>query len=195
MGKETKAKPAPPIDEARTRRAYAIDEAKKQSLIAFKLTQEALRTALKQREEINSEINRLQKDLVKLAPFCGIENTDPITLMGLTDALRHLIGMAFMPITTDQIKDALVEARVRLPESNPLAAIQTALRRLVDSGEIESGEYGWEWISKVSPPMPPIPEWMIIENPEKEKPALRPLNLGQFLSQFFTAINGEFKFG
>ena len=138
-------------------------EAHESVLKAFKLTQEALRSALKDRSKVEKEIAKLQQDMIKLALFYDVEAPDPIAQMGLTDAIRYLIGEVDEEgITTTALQETLIAARVRLATSNPRAAIQTVLKRLVIRGEIEECEPSkWVWVSEVSPPVPPVPDWMM----------------------------------
>src|SRR5207244_2834767 len=104
-----------------------------------------------------------------------IDARDPITLLGLTDAMRHIIGTSEKPLDTSDIMHRLTEARFKLPDSNPLAAVQTVLKRLTENNEIEDafpnepGDVCWTWTSNAAPPIPPIPDWMIKSRTEIEQ--------------------------
>jgi hypothetical protein len=161
--------------ESKQSRLTVIEEAKKNSRAAFDLTQQSLNELLKQRDHINKQITEHQQDLFRLAPMCGIDAKAPLASMGLTDAIRFLIADSLFGMTTEDIRDALIDAKFRLPESNPQAAIQTVLKRLQENGEIVD-QYAddadrppnWIWTSKDSAPSLPIPEWMI-KSPEQIK--------------------------
>ena len=144
------------------KRSAALEKAQEHVVTAFKLTQEALRDALKKRSDIEKQILELQKDLIKFALFYDVEVQDPLAQMGLTDAIRYVISRTDEGIKTNELQETLVDARVRLPDSNPRAAIQTTLKRLVASEEINERKPSlWVWMSKRNPPTPPIPDWMV----------------------------------
>ncbi len=129
-----------------------------------------LRKAISERARIDRKIIVIQNDLAKLAPLCGMpEAQHPLAEMGVTDAVRSIVGAApEKGVATAGVRKVSAMCGVRLPESNPLAAIQTALKRLESKGEIERRERKWVWISNTNPPTQPIPEWML-RDPEEEE--------------------------
>ena len=112
------------------------------SLKGFRSFQKLLRKVLAERAVIDQKIIIVQRDLANLAPLCGIlESQHPLAEMGLTDAVRNIVGAATEKgVATPGVRKILALCGVRLPESNPLAAVQTALKRLESKGEIEKRE-------------------------------------------------------
>lgn len=144
-------------------------------LIALEAAKKELRNLVQQRQEIDGRIATVQADILQLGPLCGIEVSDPILELGLTDAIRYLLSRS-RPLTPVEIKDALTKINFPLPESNPLASIHTIVRRLEKAKEVRplaSGNPGgiaFRWISKQTPPAPPVEGWIIsLANDLKEK--------------------------
>ena len=156
----------------RAKRDMLIESSRKNNLITFRSLQKLLNDAMVQHSKIARYISDVQTDLAQLAPLCGIEDADnPLASMGLTDALRHVIGTSPDPgIDVADIRGILTDAGVKLPESNPVAAINTTIKRLIAAKEVrlinQDGEQDGTkqlllvWTGKTMPPMLPIPEWM-----------------------------------
>jgi hypothetical protein len=92
--------------------------------------------ALADRAALDTRIAQLQQTIGTLTKLCGFTPTVPL---GLTDACRMVLGNAATPLTPTAIRDRLDAVGVDLSRySNPLAAIHTVLKRLVEAGELHA---------------------------------------------------------
>jgi hypothetical protein len=147
-------------------------------------TQDELVQLIRERERIEWRINKLQKDIVHLAALCRIEIEDPISQLGLTDAVRWVIAentyqrsgvlvgalspqAPKSPATLAQIIEVL---KSEYPESsqyrNLTANVQTILKRLIKAKEVRLDEKSlldknllYVWCGG-PPPLPPPPNWL-----------------------------------
>src|SRR5260370_41433892 len=69
--------------------------------------QDELVKLLREHESIEWRINKLQNDIVHLAALCRVEIEDPIKQLGLTDAVRYILGREKKPLTIQEIVEAL----------------------------------------------------------------------------------------
>jgi len=98
----------------------------------------------------------------QLGMLAGIKAGDPDGQLGLTDAIRWVVGTAEGAITASEIKDRLTGATyINLP-ADPMPSILTVLRRLITSEEINpykksSGTTYYQWVGGL-PPTPPAPK-------------------------------------
>jgi hypothetical protein len=131
-----------------------------------------LAALLKDRSVIDERIGRLNKSIEGLEALCDdadhpkglahkteLESADS---MGMSDAIRAILGRASVPIRAPLIRDALVDEGFDPSEySNMLTVIHNTLMRLEKQGEINrvslpmGGFWGWIIKSRGLPP-PPI---------------------------------------
>lgn len=124
---------------------------------------------LKERESIDINIASLQEKITSLSAVLGVYVEDPIFQLGLTDAIRHIVGMSRHPMTAGEIKDRLLKAGFNLPKDGPLAPVYTITKRLEKSGEIEKTDAGYQWTNATLVPPPFMPEWMREDRTNKSK--------------------------
>ncbi len=131
--------------------------------------QDELVEAFKQRETLDHRISVLQKDVTHLAGLCDEEVEDPVKQMGLTDAVRYVLGQrkegaGLKLMTPIEIRDAIAAGGYDVSEySNIMASIHTILRRLRKKGEVMSSAMkggSYVWTGKGMTPPPPIPGWL-----------------------------------
>ena len=92
--------------------------------------------AMAERATLDSRIAQLQQTIGTLTRLCGFTPTVPF---GLTDACRMVLRNAGTPLTPTAVRDRLEAVGVDLGRyANPLAAIHTTLKRLVEAGEIHA---------------------------------------------------------
>jgi len=99
-----------------------------------------------QREIENREqqIAALLQTMKAIAPLAGEDPpeiaVDPETPpRGMTDCIRSILGKAVEPVTASELRESLEELGFDMKSySNPLATIHTVLRRLTESGEVET---------------------------------------------------------
>lgn len=135
--------------------------------VALEAAQEKLIHLFERRRDLEYEIRRVQEEIRHLAPLCGVTVEDPVQQLGLTDAIRYVVGMAGKRLTPVEIKSKLEEYGYDLKRfaSNPVSSIHTILKRLVKSHEIKAQvtafgtAYRWDE-NRLPPPPPPRPEWV-----------------------------------
>lgn len=133
----------------------------------FEAAQAQMVKLLRDRQNTEREIKKTMKEMMHLSALLGVAPEDPLRQLGITDAIRHIVGTCSGSITASQIKQGLIAAGCDLPKSNPAAAIHTILGRLVKSREVQvfpftgtNGEMIYGWIGKAEPPTVPVPVWM-----------------------------------
>lgn len=90
-------------------------------------------TLLRQKADVDARLAQLGESIGTLTRLCGYTPTVPY---GLTEACKTSLRCAAVPMTPLEVRDRLVATGFGLDKySNPLAAIHTVLRRLVDSGD------------------------------------------------------------
>jgi hypothetical protein len=119
----------------------------------------------RERKRIDWRIDVTQKDVLHMCAILGVEVPNPLKELGITDAIRSIVGLSPGPIAPTEIKKQLVEAEVELPESNPLGPVHTILRRLENSKEVQrvagpNDSITYQWIGGLPPP-PVMPKWLI----------------------------------
>ncbi len=141
--------------------------------------QDELIELIRERERIEWRITKLQSDIVHLSALCGVEIEDPMTQLGLTDAVRWIIasnthtlsgalsGRPMCPMATAEIVETLKKEYPNASNYKNLNAnVQTILKRLVKSGVVRIDTYGtdetmrYRWIGSTMPPIPPPPGWV-----------------------------------
>lgn len=129
-------------------------------LKALEVARRELAGLMQERAQLDDRIARLGKSIEGLAALC--DNTDHSSdlktklielelseTMGLTDAMRQIIGSSVMPISATAIRDALVaEGFDPSKYANMLTVIHNTLLRLEKQGEIQRasnffGMRGW----------------------------------------------------
>lgn len=140
--------------------------------------QDDLVEAIRQRRGLDHKIRVLQEDIAHLAPLAGVKVEDPISQLGLTDAIRYVFGkLAPTPLGPPDIKKALVDSGYDLSEySNVMASIHTVIGRLLKRKEIAMALPTWAsnkdkkyvWSGGIPPP-PPIPENLLKLLTERER--------------------------
>ncbi len=127
--------------------------------------QDDLIKLLRERESIDWRISKLQSDIVHLAALCHIEVEDPIKQLGLTDAVRYILGKEKTPLTIQEMVEALSKSSYDVSEYKNISAnLHTIVGRLIRSNEVRGmGQPGtpatFIWIGGI-PPMPPAPDWL-----------------------------------
>jgi len=95
-----------------------------------------------ERERIDTRLAELAHSIATLSKLCGYTPTVP---WGLTDACRTVLRNAAVPMMPSEVRDRLTAIGFELGTyANPLAAIHTTLKRLVEAHELKT--------SIVSPP-------------------------------------------
>jgi hypothetical protein len=101
---------------------------------------------LRQRGQIEEDINRLRQSIRLLGELSGANMADidkwltedfvPIEHLGLTDAVRRAFDAEaiFTPV---QLRDFLLNSRVGTEQVNLLASVHTVMKRLEENDEIE----------------------------------------------------------
>jgi len=125
-------------------------------------------------EDTSRRLARLKQSLIGLAPLADEQDqvSKPAgglfmtlsTIMAettMTDAARQILQAAAKPLSPVQIKDQLVSMGKDLSgHKNVMASIHSLIKRLVDSGEIETKDngltYAWRWRGLPPPPKPLI---------------------------------------
>jgi hypothetical protein len=129
-------------------------------LKALELARKELEGLMQERAHLDSRIAKLSRSIEGLASLSN--DTDVSSevktklleleiseAMGLTEAIRQIIGAAFLGITPIQIRNMLVEEGFDPQKySNMLTVIHNTLSRLERQGEIKrtvtiQGERGW----------------------------------------------------
>ena len=92
--------------------------------------------AIADRAGLDSRIAQLQQTIGTLTRLCGFTPTVPL---GLTDACRMVLRNAGVPLPPTALRDRLEAVGIDLSRyANPLAAIHTTLKRLVEAGEVHA---------------------------------------------------------
>jgi hypothetical protein len=130
---------------------------------SLEAAQDELVDALQEKESLEWRIRRLQEDIGHLAALCGVDIEDPVSQLGLTDAIRYVIGAKEKNFMTPlEVKDALASVDFDINDyKNVMASIHAVLKRLEKKGEInrsiaKGGSYVWS--GKTFPPLPPLPK-------------------------------------
>jgi hypothetical protein len=101
----------------------------------------------RQIEECDRQIAALTQTMRAIAPLVGEEPPPDVQIApdaetppgGMTDCVRALLKKATEPLTASEIRESLEAIGFDMNSySNPLATIHTVLRRLTESGEVET---------------------------------------------------------
>jgi hypothetical protein len=114
-----------------------------------------LERLLQERTRLDARILELQHDIRHVARMVDVTVDDPITQLGLTDAIRYVIQHAGKHMTPVDVRDELLK-RYCDPEDyrNLLASVHTVMKRLERAGEITFDGIKAEWTGGL--PMPLI---------------------------------------
>ena len=114
-----------------------------------------LERLLEERTRLDARILQLQQDIRHVARMVEVTVDDPITQLGLTDAIRYVIQHAAKHMTPVEVRDELLK-RYCDPEDyrNLLASVHTVMKRLERAGEITFDGTKAEWTGGL--PMPLI---------------------------------------
>jgi hypothetical protein len=114
-----------------------------------------LERLLQERTRLDARILPLQHDIRHVARMVDVTVDDPITQLGLTDAIRYVIQHAGKHMTPVDVRDELLK-RYCDPEDyrNLLASVHTVMKRLERAGEIKFDGTKAEWTGGF--PMPLI---------------------------------------
>ena len=114
-----------------------------------------LERLLEERTRLDARILQLQHDIRHVARMVDVTVDDPITQLGLTDAIRYVIQHAGKHMTPVDVRDELLK-RYCDPEDyrNLLASVHTVMKRLERAGEITFDGTKAEWTGGL--PMPLI---------------------------------------
>jgi hypothetical protein len=96
-------------------------------------------------EQCDKQIVALIQAMRAIAPLVGEKPPDlpasdaEMVAGGMTDCIRVILKKAAEPLTASEIRESLASIGFEMDSySNPLATIHTVLRRLAESGEVES---------------------------------------------------------
>jgi hypothetical protein len=98
-------------------------------------------------EERNKQTAALTQTMKALAPLIGEQPPPDVQMVadaetppgGMTDCVRAILRKAVEPLTASEIRESLEAIGFDMKSySNPLATIHTVLRRLGESGEVET---------------------------------------------------------
>lgn len=142
---------------------YDSDADKQRWQAQLEAAQDELADAIEKQNSLGYRIQRLQEDIVHLAALCGVEVPDPIENLGLTDAIRYVLGtfagLNGFPMTPVEIRDKLSERGYDIGGyKNVMASIHTILRRLQKKNEIklfDSSSGRVVWTGRLVPAPPP----------------------------------------
>jgi hypothetical protein len=112
-----------------------------------------LRALLEQRrnlkselDKVNTQVSRLREGVMGLAALAGVNlketspelfTNDIVVNLGLTDAIRKVLGEGDFPSTPTDVRDGLLELGFPIHKhKNPLASIHSVLKRLIDAGQV-----------------------------------------------------------
>lgn len=128
---------------------------------ALEAAQDELVRLLRERESMEWRINKLQNDIVHLSALCRVEVEDPIKQLGLTDAVRFILGTKKTPMTIPAIVEGLNKSTYDVSEYINLPAnVHTIVRRLVKAKEVKDmGEKFFLWVGGI-PPFPKPTSWL-----------------------------------
>lgn len=114
---------------------------------AYEAVQLEMAEIEEQRQLLERRYARLKQTSLSLETLMEDENASgsdaaiaTLPVVGLTDACRHALKVSKSPRTAGEVRDWLEGSGYDLSEQeNALASIHTILKRLVTSGEAESG--------------------------------------------------------
>ena len=96
-------------------------------------------------DECDKQIGALIQTINAIAPLVGDTPMDapateePETPLGMTDCIRSILAETEDPLSAAEIRDRLEAMGLDMKSySNPLATVHTVLRRLTESGEVET---------------------------------------------------------
>jgi len=100
--------------------------------------------------DVEAEIANLKKAIHRVAVLLGSHHDEPISEMGITDAVRSVIGL--QPISPTQVREELAKHGFDLGSyENPMASIYKILARLAEAGELEATKDGWNTFYRKKP--------------------------------------------
>ena len=113
-----------------------------------------LERLLQERTRLDARILQLQHDIRHVARMVDVTVDDPITQLGLTDAIRYVIQHAGKHMTPVDVRDELLK-RYCDPEDyrNLLASVHTVMKRLERAGEITFDGTKAEWTGGLPIPL------------------------------------------
>jgi hypothetical protein len=114
-----------------------------------------LERLLEERTRLDDRILQLQNKIRHVASIVDVTVDDPITQLGLTDAIRYVIQHAVKPMTPVDVRDELLK-RYCDPQDyrNLLASVHTVMKRLERTGAINFNDSKAQWAEGL--PMPLI---------------------------------------
>ena len=98
---------------------------------------------LREIENRDQQIAALSQTMKAIAPLVGeqppeVDDAD-VPPGGMTDCIRAILQRAMEPLTASELRESLESLGFDMSSySNPLATIHTVLRRLTESGEVET---------------------------------------------------------
>lgn len=114
-----------------------------------------LERLLEERTRLDASILQLQQDIRHVARMVDVTVNDPITQLGLTDAIRYVIQHAGKHLTPVDVRDELLKRYCDAEDyRNLLASVHTVMKRLERAGEITFDGAKAEWTGGF--PMPLI---------------------------------------
>jgi|HubBroStandDraft_4_1064222.scaffolds.fasta_scaffold197976_1 hypothetical protein len=142
---------------------YDSDSEKQRWRELLEAAQDDLLDTIQERDKAERRIRALQIDITHLAALCGVEVDDPVKQLGMTDAIRYILGSSspHFALTPTEIRDKLEQSGYDISEyKNVMASIHTILRRLLKSKEVTQlrgrpGSYLW---AGGLTPLPPSPQ-------------------------------------
>jgi len=113
-----------------------------------------LERLLEERTRLDAAILQLQNKIRHVARMVDVTVDDPITQLGLTDAIRYVIQHADKPMTPVDVRDELLK-RYCNPEDyrNLLASVHTVMKRLTGAGEITFDGTKAQWTGALPKPL------------------------------------------
>ena len=113
--------------------------------------QRELERLLEERTRLDERILQLQNKIRHVAKMVEVTVDDPITQLGLTDAIRYVVQHAGK-VTPVDVRDELLK-RYCDPEDyrNLLASVHTVMKRLERAGEITFDGTKAEWTGGLPP--------------------------------------------
>jgi hypothetical protein len=108
-----------------------------------------------ERTRLDTRILQLQQDIRHVARIVDVTVDDPITQLGLTDAIRYVIQHARKPMTPVDVRDELLKRYCDPADyRNLLASVHTVMKRLERVGAINFDATKAQWTGGL--PMPLI---------------------------------------
>jgi hypothetical protein len=124
--------------------------------------QTELVSLLEERKRVDWAIHKLQQNITHLAALCQVEVDDPFKQLGMTDAIRWVVGASKAPLAASEVRDKLSEAGFDLSEyKNAMACVHTILKRLIQAGQVKAqtlqpGYTTFVWSGGLCPPPPAL---------------------------------------